>query len=160
MKLRGKSTINPVMFITGKLAGILVWAIYLLQFFGAINMAMVQIGALKYITAPLFLAGLFLIIAGSGKLGRYAQPGLPDGETKLMTSGVYQYSRNPMYLGFHLITLSGILLTLNPIVLSFAVYSIVAYHFIIKGEEQFLTKRFTTEYAAYQQKTGRYFMRF
>ena len=38
----------------------------------------------------------------------------PDEATKLITNGIYKYSRNPMYLGMSLV-LAGISMIINPI---------------------------------------------
>jgi protein-S-isoprenylcysteine O-methyltransferase Ste14 len=63
---------------------------------------------------------------------------------------------NPMYVGFNLFTISSILLNANILVLLLSLYSIMVYHFIIKGEEAFLEKRFGDEYIKYKNKVRRY----
>ena len=76
---------------------------------------------------------------------------------KLITSGIYKYSRNPMYLGLLLIVISSSILYLN-------IYSVITpmifYYWInrfqIKREEIFLTEKFGKEYLSYKTKTRRW----
>ena len=76
---------------------------------------------------------------------------------KLVTSGVFKYSRNPMYLGMLMIVLSTSIFYLN-------IYSILTpflfifwiNKFQIKREEAFLTEKFGKEYLSYKNKTKRW----
>ena len=76
---------------------------------------------------------------------------------KLVTSGIYKYSRNPMYLGLLLIVISSSVLYLN-------IYSVstpmIFYYWInrfqIKREEIFLSEKFGKEYLLYMTRTRRW----
>ena len=76
---------------------------------------------------------------------------------KLVTSGIYKYSRNPMYLGLLMIVFSSSIFYLN-------IYSILTplffylwiNRFQIKREEVFLTKKFGEDYLSYKKKTRRW----
>ena len=62
---------------------------------------------------------------------------------KLITSGIYKYSRNPMYLGFLMIVISTSIYYLN----IFSIITPILFYFWInrfqiKREEIFLTKKF------------------
>jgi protein-S-isoprenylcysteine O-methyltransferase Ste14 len=76
---------------------------------------------------------------------------------KLITSGIYKYSRNPMYLGLLIIVIStsifylNILSTTTPILFYFWIN-----RFQIKREEIFLTEKFGKEYLLYMTKTRRW----
>ena len=76
---------------------------------------------------------------------------------KLITSGIYKYSRNPMYLGLLMIVISTTIFYLNifsittPIIFYFWINK-----FQIKREEIFLTKKFGKEYLLYMTKTRRW----
>ena len=76
---------------------------------------------------------------------------------KLITSGVYKYSRNPMYLGLLTIIISTTIFYLNifsittPIIFYFWINK-----FQIKREEIFLTEKFGKEYLLYKTKTRRW----
>ena len=75
----------------------------------------------------------------------------------LVTSGIFKYSRNPMYLGMLMIIISTSIFYLN-------IYSILTpflfvfwiNKFQIKREEVFLTEKFGKEYLSYKNKTRRW----
>jgi protein-S-isoprenylcysteine O-methyltransferase Ste14 len=89
-------------------------------------------------------------------LGKSTRLGLPEEDTKLQTNGIYRVSRHPMYVGFHLFTVSAMLHTLNPYVIIGGAYSFVVYHYIIKAEERFLDQRFAQAYENSKQQVRRY----
>ena len=55
-----------------------------------------------------------------------------------------------MYVGFDALTLAAILRIGNPVVLVLGVYSMVVYHFIIAGEERYLSSVFGRAYVQYR----------
>ena len=76
---------------------------------------------------------------------------------KLITSGIYKYSRNPMYLGLLMIVISTSILYLN--IFSIATPMLFYFwinRFQIKREEIFLTEKFGKEYLLYRTKTRRW----
>jgi len=75
----------------------------------------------------------------------------------LVTSGIYKYSRNPMYLGLLMIVISSSVLYLNiySIATPFFFYYLMN-RFQIKREEVFLTKKFGKEYLLYKARTRRW----
>ena len=76
---------------------------------------------------------------------------------KLVTSGIYKYSRNPIYLGKILIIISTTVFYLNyysmitPLIFYFWIN-----RFQIKREEVFLKEKFGKEYLLYCSKTRRW----
>ena len=76
---------------------------------------------------------------------------------KLITSGIYKYSRNPMYLGLLMIVISSSILYLNIYSVStpFLFYWWIN-RFQIKREEIFLSEKFGKEYLSYKTKTRRW----
>ena len=76
---------------------------------------------------------------------------------KLITTGIYKYSRNPMYLGLLLIVISTTIFYLN----IFSITTPILFYFWInkfqiKREEIFLTEKFGKEYLLYKAKTRRW----
>ena len=76
---------------------------------------------------------------------------------KLITSGIYKYSRNPMYLGLLMIVISTSIFYLN----IFSIITPIFFYFWInrfqiKREEIFLTEKFGEEYMSYKIKTRRW----
>jgi len=102
------------------------------------------------------LIGLIFTIISLINLGKSTRLGLPSNDTKLKTNGLYKYSRNPMYVGFDLITISAMIYILHWLIIILGVYSMITYHLIIKGEEKFMIKRFGEEYKNYQLRVRRY----
>ena len=76
---------------------------------------------------------------------------------KLITSGIYKYSRNPMYLGLLMLVTSTSIFYLNifSITTPFFFYYWIN-RFQIKREEIFLTEKFGKEYLLYKTKTRRW----
>ena len=76
---------------------------------------------------------------------------------KLVTSGIFKYSRNPMYLGMILIIISTTIFYLNyySVITPFIFYFWIN-RFQIKREEIFLKEKFGKEYLSYMSKTRRW----
>ena len=76
---------------------------------------------------------------------------------KLITTGIYKYSRNPMYLGLLMIIISTSIFYLNIFSIStpFFFYFWIN-RFQIKREEIFLKEKFGKEYLSYKTKTRRW----
>jgi protein-S-isoprenylcysteine O-methyltransferase Ste14 len=75
----------------------------------------------------------------------------------LVVFGPYRYTRNPMYVSLALLTVGcGLLLaTWWPIVLLVPTLAVVQ-RFVIRPEEQYLRRRFGTEYEAYIRRVRRW----
>ena len=76
---------------------------------------------------------------------------------KLIISGIYKYSRNPMYLGLLMIVISTSIFYLN----IFSITTPILFYcwinrFQIKREEIFLTEKFGKGYLLYKTKTRRW----
>jgi protein-S-isoprenylcysteine O-methyltransferase Ste14 len=154
MEIIGATPINPFVFYTGKLAGYLAWVFIVLKYFG------VDIAGAKYellaISAVFFVPAILLILLSLVFLGRSVRLGLPSADTSLKSKGIYRASRNPMYLGFDLLTVASIIGTANIPVALLGIYSIITYHLIIRAEERFLEQRFGDRYREYKGKVNRY----
>ena len=76
---------------------------------------------------------------------------------RLVTTGIYRYSRNPMYLGMILIIISTTVYYLNFLsVFSPLIFYIWINKFQISREEIFLEGKFGNEYLKYKSKTRRW----
>ena len=76
---------------------------------------------------------------------------------KLVTSGIFKYSRNPMYLGMLMIVLSTSIFYLNLYsILTPLLFILWINKFQIKREEEFLIEKFGDEYLSYKKKTRRW----
>ena len=84
-------------------------------------------------------------------------PFSPDQTSSLVTSGLYQYTRNPMYLGMALI-LSGLAVWLGNFASFLMIPCFIWYitHLQIIPEEEILLEKFGEEYGAYMMRVRRW----
>ena len=156
MNLIGNTTINPIIFYTGKLSGYFTWIVLILTFFNVKLFNVNEFYFNKIVSIVLFMFGLIFTIISLINLGNSTRLGLPTEKTIFKTEGLYKISRNPMYVGFNLITLASFFYTLNIGIALLGIYSIIVYHLIILGEEIFLDNRFGDEFINYKTKVKRY----
>jgi protein-S-isoprenylcysteine O-methyltransferase Ste14 len=113
---------------------------------------------LQYTGLALTFAG-FLLGIGAFLEFRKARTTLnPHGSTKqLVTSGIYRFTRNPIYLGFLLMVIGlplnsglywGILLA--------PFYMLTMYSLVIKREEVYLERKFKGQYTNYISRVRRW----
>lgn len=156
MEFSGKPTIHPVLFLSGKTSGYFTWIILVLALSGVKNLHQSHGKVYNYIAFGCLITGAICIFLSSFYLGRSMRIGLPTNFTALKTKGIYRFSRNPLYVGLHLITLASVFYTFLWWVVLPGLFSFFVYHLIILGEEKFLESRFGTEYSEYKHKVRRY----
>lgn len=83
--------------------------------------------------------------------------GIPNQDkTKLVTEGIYAYSRNPAFLGFDLQYIGILLMYCNVLLAVFTVFAVVMLHLQILQEEEYMTNTFGEEYVCYRNHVLRY----
>lgn len=103
-------------------------------------------------------AGVVIFIIAMWTMRDSWRAGIPDQEdTRMVTDGIYKYSRNPAFLGFDLMYLGILVAFFNPLLLAVTVCTILVLHLQILQEEKYLEIVFGEEYLVYKQITGRYF---
>lgn len=106
------------------------------------------------------LAGAIIIVFGVASFRRAKttiNPMKPESSSSLVLSGIYKFSRNPMYLGF-LLALFGWAVFLSN-ALSFVCLPGFIYYmnrFQIEPEEKALAGKFGEEYVAYKSRVRRW----
>ena len=112
-------------------------------------------GTLRLVFIPLgiilVVVGIGLIVLARRELAHHGQPTDPGRPTsKIVSSGVFSISRNPLYLGI-VIVLIGLALAFNVLwILVLLVPAIVLCHYVlIFPEERYLSARLGEEYKAY-----------
>lgn len=117
--------------------------------------------AIAYLTGSgLAFAGLALAAWGvvDFRLARTTvDPRHPERTARIVTHGIYRFSRNPMYLGFVLLLL-GLAIALQSAV-GLPVTAVAAsflHRFQIAPEERWLSERFGAEYVAYRARVRRW----
>jgi len=103
------------------------------------------------------LAGLSLLLWSLVSFGQSFRVGIdtehPD---KLITSGVFAFSRNPIYVAFALILLGQFLIFSNWILLVYLGAGIWLFHRQVLREEDYLKKHYGKEYLEYCKRVRRY----
>ena len=120
-------------------------------------------GSLIEPSSASFVIGLLVATIGSGLIvaarREYASRSRVYGllEDKLITSGIYRYSRNPQYVGIWLTLLGAALASLSQwsFVLAFG-FALVLHLYIMGVEEPHLRSSFEEKYLAYCNRTFRY----
>ena len=78
-------------------------------------------------------------------------------KTELITSGIYQFSRNPAFLGFDLVYIGILLMFFNPLLFAASAFAMLMLHLqIVNVEEDFLMSAFGEKYLEYRRKVCRY----
>jgi protein-S-isoprenylcysteine O-methyltransferase Ste14 len=108
-------------------------------------------GAILLVAVPVAFAAAIRAMDASWRMGidRH-QPG------PLMTTGLFAYSRNPIYMAFDMMFAAAFLIHGRIIFLIVAASFILLLHGIILREEHFLTAHFGDEFRAYCNRVGRY----
>ncbi|WP_367104395.1 isoprenylcysteine carboxylmethyltransferase family protein [uncultured Psychrobacter sp.] len=114
----------------------------------------------KWLGGSLAIVGLSIGIMGVTEFKKAqttVNPHIPNNATRLVTSGIYQYSRNPMYLGLNFILFGWALYLSN--LLSFVFIPIfINYisHLQIQPEERIMMQKFGNDYQIYTTKVRRW----
>ena len=108
----------------------------------------------------MIISGLIIILSAIILFKKYQTtitPLNPSNATKLITDGIYKFSRNPMYLGL-LLVLSGISTILNPIGGFFLIPLFILYlnFFQIIPEENAMINLFKDEFLEYKKYVRRW----
>ena len=105
----------------------------------------------------LCLAGLIMMVWSLVSFGRSFRVGIdtahPD---KLVTTGIFAFSRNPIYTAFALIVLGQWLVFPNWILLVYLGAALWLFHRQVLREEAFLKIHYGAEYAEYCRRVRRY----
>lgn len=114
--------------------------------------------AVRILGALLVAVGVLLIAGALGlfwKKGARPEPWAPA--TTMVTSGLYAWTRNPMYLGMLTVYAGVALYLVSPTAgLLLVPLILIVDRMIIPREEAYLTRRFGDAYAAYCGKTRRW----
>ena len=119
---------------------------------GIFRQALIPVGIV------LIVIGIGFIILARREFARYGQPTDPGHPTsKVVKTGVFAISRNPLYLGSVIIFL-GISLALNMLwtLVTLLVSIIVCHYVLIIPEEKYLAEKFDEEYKDYTATVRRW----
>ena len=114
--------------------------------------------ALKYAGTALVLAGFMVIgvaAASFHRAGTHLEPWKPT--ARIVSHGIFRYSRNPIYVAFCLLQVgTGLWLDNGWTVVTFPVSAALLFRVAIKREEAYLEHKFGKEYLDYKQAVRRW----
>jgi protein-S-isoprenylcysteine O-methyltransferase Ste14 len=112
---------------------------------------------ISWIGVLLCFAGLVLMAWSLVSFGRSFRIGIDtDKPDKLITTGAFNFSRNPIYVAFWIATLGQLLIFPNWITLVYLVASAWLFQRQVLREEVFLNKHYGREYEEYAKRVRRY----
>ncbi len=116
-----------------------------------------RIEAVAWAGAVFCLAGLLLFVWSLISFGRSFRVGIDaDHPDRLITSGAFGFSRNPIYVAFGTVLLGQFLIFPNWILLIYLVAAAWLIHRQVLREEGFLKEHYGREYAEYCRRVRRY----
>jgi len=152
----GKPPIDKTLFVSSKYLIVILWVAMVIHNWG-VNLSFVDVPApVRLISLGLWVLGFALLFTGRFGLGESFRIGSPRENTGLKISGLFRFSRNPMYLGVFTTLAAVVINTLNPLILLVAIYIIAVHHKIVLAEEEYLGKTFGQEYRDYCSRVRRY----
>lgn len=120
----------------------------------------IEIGEKIIFGVVMIIIGTMIIVSAISLFKKYQTtitPLNPSDATKLVTKGIYKFSRNPMYLGL-LLVLSGFSIILNPIggLLFIPLFILYLNLFQIIPEENIMVDLFKDEFLEYRENVRRW----
>lgn len=113
--------------------------------------------AIAWIGVALCAAGLLLLLWSLISFGRSFRVGIDaDHPDRLVTTGIFAFSRNPIYAGFAAILVGQFLIFPDWILLVYVAAAMWLFHRQVLREEAFLQQHYGDEYLAYCAKVRRY----
>jgi protein-S-isoprenylcysteine O-methyltransferase Ste14 len=115
-------------------------------------------GVIPWVGVFFCLAGLLLLLWSLVSFGQSFRVGIDiDHPDKLITTGIFAFTRNPIYVAFAFILLGQFLVFSNWILLIYAGAGTWLFHRQILREEEYLKKHYGQEYLEYCNRVRRYF---
>lgn len=114
-------------------------------------------GAVAWAGVALCLAGLSLLFLSLLSFGKSFRIGIDAGKPgRLVTTGVFALTRNPIYVAFGTILLGQFLICPNWILLLYMAGGFWLFHRQVLREEAFMKRRYGKAFTRYCQKVRRY----
>lgn len=104
----------------------------------------------------LFLNMIFSILALITLKESWRVGVIEEQKTKLITNGIFQFSRNPYFVSYILMFFAYSIMLQNIILLFLSIIGSFFIHLMIKKEEQYLLTVHSSEYTQYKEKVPRY----
>jgi protein-S-isoprenylcysteine O-methyltransferase Ste14 len=177
VQLRIRGHINPIALSLGKrgLLGVAELALFLAVNLWAIavighalpgfdlplpawcQVELIRSSALRVVGVGLTTLAFLICLLALRALGDSWRLGIDERQPgRLVTNGIYSFSRNPIFVFFDLYFISTFLLNGTLLFLLFALFTIANLHYQILEEERFLVQTHGSAYELYRRRTCRY----
>jgi protein-S-isoprenylcysteine O-methyltransferase Ste14 len=111
----------------------------------------------KWLGVAFCFAGLSFLLWSLISFGKSFRVGIDTSRPgKLVTDGIFAYSRNPIYVGFAFILIGQFLIFSNSILLIYVLAGFWLFHRQVLREEEYLMKHYGDDYAQYCRRVRRY----
>ena len=141
--------------LVGIIAGIISWLVA-----GVFGPTTLPVAVRVVAAASLLIIGFLITGAAARTVSRAKttlNPVKPETSTALVTSGIYQYSRNPMYVGMGTWVLAWAAWLGTPMALiGLPLFVLYMNEFQIKAEERALSGLFGEDFAAFRARVRRW----
>jgi protein-S-isoprenylcysteine O-methyltransferase Ste14 len=124
------------------------------------RIALLDHDVVKGIGLAVSAVGLLVGITGQITMGESFRLAFPREKTRLVTSGVFGYVRNPCALGAIVLALGTVLVAPSWLAFLALALNVIGYEWKIRAEEAYLRQVHGVDYEAYCKKVGRYWPRF
>jgi len=113
---------------------------------------------IAWIGVGLCFIGLLVLFLSLVSFGRSFRVGIDvDQPDKLVTTGIFAISRNPIYVGFALVLVGQFLVFPNWVPLVYLAAALLLFHRQVLREESFMRQHYAQEYTEYCRRVRRYF---
>lgn len=151
----GKPSVHPALLALAKTCTAFSFVVLALRLAG-FDLLGVTFHAARWPAAVVMGAGCTVIVIALAQLNEAARVGLPTGRTSLKTSGLYAFSRNPIYLSAAVMLIASCIYVPHSLNVISTVATILIHHSIVLAEERFLAERFGAAWDDYRRKVRRY----
>ncbi len=115
-------------------------------------------GVVSWVGMILCLAGVVLLFLSLISFGKNFRVGIDKNQPdKLVTTGVFAFSRNPIYVAFWFALVGEFLLFSNWILLTYVIAAMWLFHRQVVREEVYLQEHYGQQYVEYSRRVRRYF---
>jgi protein-S-isoprenylcysteine O-methyltransferase Ste14 len=142
---------------------LLLWSIYIIitalhiSVPTIISRYLINIIWVKYIGIMFCCIGLIIFLLALISFGNAWRIGIDENNSnELVTSGIFKYSRNPIFLFMDLYFIGIMLIYQNIVFTIVAICTVIGLHLQIAREEKFLQNKFGERYREYKKETRRY----
>lgn len=112
---------------------------------------------MAWIGVGLCYLGLSVLFASLVSFGKSFRVGIDvDQPDKLVTTGIFAVSRNPIYVGFAFVLVGQFLVFPNWVPLIYLVAGFLLFHRQVLREESFMRQHYSQEYVEYCRRVRRY----